>query len=279
MGVRAYDIATAELFALRAYLILVFGDIPAMSMIMRMKGHNGLTPCRMCNITGLRVPDSRAPAHYVPLDRSRHPSVRNTNKVKTYDPSNLPLRNHSEFMHQAREVQYTLSAADENRLSMKYGIKGVPVLSCLSSLSFPGCFPYDFMHLIYENVLKNLVLLWTGDFKGLDEGSGSYHFQPKVWEAIGKATADSGSTIPGAFGARPPNVADDKSACTADAWSFWMLYLGPVLLHRKFRRPVYYEHFIDLVRLINKCLQFEITRSDISDLRTGFQSWVKKYEQ
>jgi len=57
------------------------------------------------------------------------------------------------------------------------------------------------MHLIFENVIKNLVLLWTGKFKGLDEGNGSYEFHPKVWEAIGAATAASGSSIPLAFGA------------------------------------------------------------------------------
>ena len=86
------------------------------------------------------------------------------------------------------------------------------------------------MHLIYENLLKNLISLWTG----LDEGSGSYEFNPKVWEAIGAASAAAGSTVPGAFGARPWNVTDDKTTCTADMWSFWMLYLSPVLLNRKF---------------------------------------------
>jgi hypothetical protein len=57
-GVRAFDILSSKLFSLHAYLILAFGDIPAMSMIMRMKGHNGFCPCRMCNISGLRIPNN-----------------------------------------------------------------------------------------------------------------------------------------------------------------------------------------------------------------------------
>ena len=126
---------------------------------------------------------------------------------------------------------------------------------------------------------KNLISLWTGAFKGLDEGSGSYEFNPKVWEAIGAASAAAGSTVPGAFGAQPRNVADDKTTCTADMWSFWMLYLGPVLLNRKFRRQVYYDHFIELVKLVNICLQFEITPVEISRLREGFKQWVSKYEE
>jgi hypothetical protein len=47
IGVCAFDILTSTLFVLRAFLILVFGDIPAISMIMRMKGHNGLSPCHV----------------------------------------------------------------------------------------------------------------------------------------------------------------------------------------------------------------------------------------
>jgi Transposase family tnp2 len=36
-----------------------FGDIPAISMIMRIKGHNGISPCHMCNIQGICIPSSR----------------------------------------------------------------------------------------------------------------------------------------------------------------------------------------------------------------------------
>jgi Transposase family tnp2. len=280
MGVRAFDTARSELFALRAYLIIVFGDIPAVSMVMRIKGHNGVRPCRMCNIQGLRVPNSRATTHYVPLDRSRHPDVRRDDTaIKKYNPSHLPLRSHAEFLEQGRQVQFASNRTNFEDLSKQFGVKGTPILTSLSSIHFPSSFPYDFMHLIFENVMKNLVLLWTGKFKGLDEGNGSYEFCPKVWEAIGAATASSGSSIPLAFGARPPNVADDRSATTADTWSFWMLYLGPVLLSRRFRNQVYFNHFIDLVKLIQICLQFEITMDEVSTLRVGFERWVEKYEQ
>ena len=102
---------------------------------------------------------------------------------------------------------------------------------------FPVSFPLDFMHLIFENLLKNLVLLWTGNFKDLDEATGDYVLYPQVWEAIGQATAASGSTIPSAYGARPQNVAQDKSQINADSWSFWALYLGPVLLRGWFKSP------------------------------------------
>ncbi|KAI0057071.1 hypothetical protein BV25DRAFT_1872566 [Artomyces pyxidatus] len=134
------------------------------------------------------------------------------------------------------------------------------------------------MHLIWENTIKNLVLLWTGPFKGLDEGTGSYQLPRSVWDAIGVATAASGSTIPGAYGARPPNVATDHTATTADSWSFWTLYIGPVLLRRSFTDSKYYDHFVNLVKLLHKCLEFSFTVQDVDSLREGFVQWVLDFE-
>jgi hypothetical protein len=182
-------------------------------------------------------------------------------------------------MDQAHEVQFAATATAEESLAKQYGVKGIPILSCLSSLFFPLSFPYDFMHLIYENVIKNLVLLWTGTYKGLGQGTGSYQLSPTVWDAIGAATAAGGDTIPTAFGARPPDVSKDRTACTADTWSFWLLFLGPVLLHNKFQRPIYYKHFIEFVKLIHLCLQFEYSSGDIALIRTGFANWVEEYER
>lgn len=266
--------------ALRAFLILCGGDIPAVSMIMNIKGHNGYSPCRMCKILGVGVPNSSSTVYYCPLDRSRHPQVLNGSREPSrYDPRNLPLRTHKEFLEQAREVQLSATRALEKRLSRQYGIKGTSILTSIQSVLFPSSFPYDFMHLIYENLIPNLVLLWTGEFKGLDEGAEQYRLDSTVWEAIGKATAESGSTIPSAYGPRVRNVKEDRAYLTADMWSFWALYLGPVLLHRKFKHEKYYEHFIKLISLLNACLSFEFSPEKIETIREGFVSWVETYEK
>jgi hypothetical protein len=279
-GVRAFDVLADEFFVLRGYLLLVFGDIPAMSMVMCMTGHNGFSPCRMCKIQGVQIPNSHNNRYYFPLDRSFHPTVTEFDSaIAVYDGAALPLRTEAEMLRQAKEVRDTLNKTQKGRLSKAYGIKGVSLLSNIKSLCFPLSFPYDFMHLIWENAIPNLVSLWTGEFKGLNEGDGEYQFMPKVWEAIGAATADAGSTIPSVFGIRPPNIAKHKSSYSAEAWSFWTLYLGPVLLRRRFRNQRYYKHFIELVKLLQLCLQFEITTEEVQTVRDGFINWVEDYEK
>src|ERR1700733_177505 len=279
-GIRAFDVLADEFFLLRAYLLLVFGDMPAMSMVMRMTGHNGFSPCRMCNILGVRIPNSTNTIYYVPLDRSRHPTVAESESaIAVYDAAKLPLRTEEVMLRQASEVRDASSKTEKVRLSRRCGIKGVSILSYLKSLSFPLSFPFDFMHLIWENLIPNLILFWTGEFKGLDEGVEEYQLQPKVWQAISAATAASGSTIPSAFGARLPNPTTRRSSYSAEAWSFWALYVGPVLLRRRFRKQRYYAHFIRLVKLLQMCLQFEITTEEIKTIRDGFITWVKDYEK
>ncbi|KAH9008293.1 hypothetical protein EDB84DRAFT_1591239 [Lactarius hengduanensis] len=135
------------------------------------------------------------------------------------------------------------------------------------------------MHLIWENTIKNLLLHWTHDFKGLDQGNESYELSKAIWEGIGTLTASSGSTILSAYGSRVPNIARDRYMCTADMWSFWTLYIGPVLLWRRFKNEKYYKHFILLVKLLTTCLKFEITDEEINTVRNGFVDWVEKYER
>ena len=134
-------------------------------------------------------------------------------------------------MEQAREVQSALTNAASEQLATKYGIKGLPLLRALSSLSFPVSFPYDCMHLIWANLIPNLILLWTRNFKDLDHDDEGYILAPKVWQAIRVATLDAGKTIPATFGSRVSNIAAEKSQMTAETHSIWTLYLAPTLLN------------------------------------------------
>lgn len=270
-GITAFDGLAKESFILHAYIILAFGDIPAVAKLMQMKGHNGRCPCRMCTITGIRIPfQTKNTALYTPLWRPNG---------KSYNPLNLPLRTHAQFMSHARFVVSSTTDAEEKIRATATGIKGIPVLSLLPSLRFPQSFPFDFMHMVWENVVKTLTKLWCGDYKGIDEGREEYGFSKTVWSAIGQACKDSGDTIPSAFGCRVPNIAEDRSNFIAESWSQWCMYLAPALLRKRFEDPIYYRHFTTLVSLLNKCLNRSINFEDVDSLKVGFADWVQEYER
>src|SRR5258708_16552758 len=136
--VQKSDALSRSLFALHAYVITGFGDIPAVSMLMHMKGHNGLCPCRMCSIQAIRIPDLRNKTLYVPLSRRNHPTP--TGVVK-YSPENLPLRSHDQFMVQAKAVESAPTGIQREELARHMPSRG----SLFSVLSCPSSFPSLFL--------------------------------------------------------------------------------------------------------------------------------------
>ena len=261
-GVHTYDALSRSMFYLRAFLIIIFGDMPAISMLMKMKGINGLSPCRACAIKAILIPGDTNRTHYVPLS---------TNLAGLG-------RSHEELMMQAKEVNQAPTKAAADTLAKEYGIKGTPILSFLNSIALPQSFPFDFMHIAWENVVRTLVAHWTGDFKSLDQGDECYELR-KAWKEIGAIGATSGPTIPSVYGPRIPDVSQKGSYMSADMWTFWTKFLAPVLLRKAFNKSEYFEHFVDLVELFNICLQFEISQAEVEKLRTGFKRWVQGYER
>ncbi|TFK97579.1 hypothetical protein BDV98DRAFT_632091 [Pterulicium gracile] len=195
--------------------------MPAIAKFMAMKGHNGYQPCQACNIPGVLY----GTTYYAPLCRRGQEFI---------DPEKLPLRSHKEIIQQAMGFESAETPASQKHLAKEYWINGLPVLATLSSVSMTVSFSFDIMHLILLNNIKNLLLMWTGDFKGMDTGNGDYQHAPTVQEAIGKACVAAGRTTPAVFGTRVPNIAEDRSYFTAKTWTIFATMLGPVLLRGRF---------------------------------------------
>ena len=240
-------------------------------MVMRMKGHNAILPCHMCEIQGVHNPFSSVTTNYVPLFCDNFP-----HSDGSYNPSVLPLRDPKTFMKQAERVQSAPTAAESEWLATDRDIKGVPLLSGLCSLSFPTSFPYNFMHLIWTNLISNLILLWTSKFKDLDHdgedcagtnGVGCHqqgHF--RCWKNNPCSIWFSGSKH--CIRKGPDDCGNIFNLDTIPR-------VAPVLLKGHFLNPCYYKHFKELVWLLTLCLEFEITQDEVDDLETGFQKWVK----
>ncbi|PPQ68810.1 hypothetical protein CVT24_007695 [Panaeolus cyanescens] len=268
-GVEAFDALSKSLFKLRAHLLVAFGDMPAVSLIMRMKGQNGISPCRFCLIKG-NTGGGRT--NYIPL-------CRHGLDEDDYDASNLPMRSHQGFMDHIAQIEGAATTAQRDLLATEYGIKGMPLLNDLSSIYFPDSFPLDFMHLIWENLIPNLIRFWKKEFKDLDHKRMGYVISTNDWNAIGLASGTSGRTIPSAFGAPIPNLATQQYYMTAEMYSNWTLFVAPIVLRDRFPDKVYYTHFMQLHRLLKLCLDLELTDEEINTIQKGFEEWVDEYER
>ncbi|KAF8601363.1 hypothetical protein BDV93DRAFT_395350, partial [Ceratobasidium sp. AG-I] len=256
-------------FILRAFIIILFGDIPAISKLLMIKGHNAITPCRTCLIQGspCHLPGG-GHVYYVPLTAPGEPM---------FHPTGLVPRSHMSFLRTYEALEREPAVGRRAQLAQDTGINGRPILAQLSSLDLASCAPYEMMHLIYENLVPNLVHLWKGQFKWLDDHD-AYAVPRNEWKVIGTLTSDAQKTIPAQFVGSLPDIDKDMSRYTAESYSFWFTYLAPILLNGKLPRE-YYRHFLAMREIVIWCLQLEISHEEVDALERKVYEWVWDFER
>ena len=276
MGVKTFDCISQSHFPLHAYNLFPHGDIIAIEKLLNIKGHNGKCPCRSCKIKAINNPDSPDKTYYAPLS---HPRKQGEQHRFSLDPLHLPLRAHRDWADATAQLANTNLVKDHKALAMELGIKGMPALTRVGSIDYARGVPWDFMHLLFENVVKNLVHLWMGKFKGLDAGKEDYIIPPEIWKEVGQETVDAVKDIPSAFVRSLGNLAEDSSYFTAEGWAFWFMYLAPILLQGRFQKNSYYDHLCELADIIKICIKFSLKHEEIDELEAHIADWVKEYER
>ena len=273
-GVPTFDAATKSVFDLHAYNLFKLSDIVAIEKFLKIKGHNGIHPCRSCKIKGVRG-DGRT--YYVPIHPPR--DLANADEHIEWDPRNLPLRSHQDFIAITTQISEAPTKAEKERIAKQTGIKGLPGTSRVLSLDYARCLPWEWFHLLLENIIPNLINLWTGQFKGLDTGDEPYNIQPYIWQEIGHETAAAVQDIPASFMRVLSNIASDRSLFTVESWCFWFVHLAPILLENRFMKKKYYDHMCELGNIMKMTLQFKITKVEVDDIEVRLVQWVNNYER
>ena len=199
--------------------------------------------------------------------------------LRAWDPINLPLRMHENWASVSAKISKTQTKKRKNEIAKYYGIKGMPALTHVSSINYARGIPWDFMRLLLENVVKNVINLWMGKFKGLDTGTKDYEIPEHIWRIIGKETVETVKHIPAAFVRSLGNLAEDQTNYTAEGWAFWFMYIGPTLLQGQFAKVKYYTHYCQIVSIMKTCTQYSITHREIDQLEKDIIKWVHEYEK
>ena len=157
-GIPTFDTKEKTQFVLHAYIIFKLGDIITIEKFLNIKGHNAIFPCRSCKIQAVR---GMGKIHYVPLT----PPHGNSEHIH-WDPNDLPLQHHKDFLGTCLQLDAAKTKTERARIAKESGVKGLPALSRVESLDHARSIPWEWFHLLLENVIPNLVDLWTGNFKG-----------------------------------------------------------------------------------------------------------------
>lgn len=277
-GVDSWDARDAgESFQLHAYDLDVIGDTIMIAKFMCTRGLNGFSPCRSCLIQGIyHVPSHH---YYFPITK---PIDEPDEELQSWDLPRLikeKRRKHDDFISIPRRITALPLKKDQNALGKHKGINYESGFTNVPSIDMARSFPGDVMHIIFRHLVPNLCDHWTGKFRKLDGGSEDYELDPEVWEEIGELTVEASANIPQIFVKPLPNIATQRSRCTAEIYAFWIMYIAPIVLKDRWEDERYYNHLMQLVRFLKDILKLEIKTADLPRLENEIWSWVRTYEE
>ena len=275
LGVTTFDASSQEMFDAHAYVILEDGDIVATEEMFGIRGHNAYCPCRSCKIKGVRMITKGSSIYYVPLTT---PDVEHQERPSA-DPRQLPLRTHGHFLRIHNKINAATTSRQREAIGFRYGIRHFPLISRVSSIDFAVSFPWEWMHIFFENVVQHIVNLTSGQFKGMDTGNGNYELAPEIWREIGNETAKATQDIPATYIRVLGDIVKERSHYNTESWAFWIIYVAPIILQDRFPNNKYYEHICSLGKIMKTTLKFELTMQDIDELEEEIIQWVERYEE
>jgi hypothetical protein len=154
------------------------------------------------------------------------------------------------------------------------------------------------MHVLYENLMKELLSLWEGVYKttrprapedeeddnDTDEAQGSddsplpdYIIPKAEWLAMDDELAGSTKLTPAQMAPSLAKVSL-RGTWNADSYAYFLTYAGPILLRNRLL-PVHYNHFVRLSELVQLTTQLEISVEQVEDVETGYIDWGKDFEE
>jgi hypothetical protein len=260
-GVDAFDSYRMAPFQLKAWVMMVTGDGPALANAIGMKRPgNALRPCRTCEIKAEKSRNT----YYVPHSR--------------YNFSNPPLRKDLRDLIKLVEV----ANSDEHRKLT--GITRSSILLELRSLHFPQSFPADIMHLILLNIAPTLYSLWKRTKLHTDDRTNpnfvpkTYHFDDHSLTDISTALVGARQMIPTYLCHTPRRIDKHYKGYKAAEWEAWLKLLSIPLLDQRL-----HDDYVDNFRLLSRiyCLstQSSLQHSDIDTLDDLVVHFVRSYEE
>jgi hypothetical protein len=262
-GVDAYDGASNQDFTLKAHVILVTGDGPAVADVMGTK-HPGKAKqsCRMCTFSGTL---GRGGKYFYP------------HAEDTVDPINIHLREQIEEIDQLGRNNVTRRDLEQRKRDL--GINCRSILVDIPTLHFPRSFPIDTMHSMNHNIPKSLFHLWKGS--KYPRRGGTVAQYPWVlpntnWVLIDHSILASRATVPTYVGTAPRSTSSFGNWNTYEWRSFFLTYGAPAMHH--YLPKQYGMNFLRYRQLLQYTSQQHFTSSDVTELHARAQTFLREYE-
>jgi hypothetical protein len=263
--------------------VLSTADGPGMMYLNGFVGHNGEFGCRLyCTIISWHKPGG---SHYYPalfkpydyhVDRCDHDNI-------SY--ANLPTCSPHTYYDNLRKLMASPNEAQYVKHWLATGISKPSIFLGLyeaKTLSVPGCFGSDVMHLLSLNIPDLLINLWRGTFNcDTTDNHESWDWAvlcSTTWAMHGRQVASATPYLSGSFDWPPRNPAE-KISSGYKAWEFllYLFGLGPGVFYNVLPEK-YWRKFCKLVFSAQIVNQYNIKATDLQKVHEALHEFTCEFE-
>jgi hypothetical protein len=285
-GVPSYDAHTKTSFLLKAHLVLVTGDTPAISKLFHLNGHSAKLPCQVCYIEGVQyktpflyqkgdkkgLPGENTRYYYPVTNPTRSRSMRISVPRFQQSLADIPRRDNESYLGDG------YASLADSELAKASGINGVSPLAFLPTISFPSSVPLNLMHLIHLGFARDMCALLSGQYfrsarlnsEQLEAGRGC--MTVKDWEALGIDMANIKAPV--SWGRYPRNIQKYIKGFKAEELSNFLLhYLLPLSFGRV--HDSVYRQLQRLVLILSLATSYELEFQEIEEVETHLMIFSK----
>lgn len=293
IGVSAWDAFRNEDFVLKAHLIMLQADSPAMNKVINFVGFQGYSFCSHCTQVGIHYDGAIRCPHMAPKDLAQS-STRPP--MSHYDVLKPEMRTHGQWLTDAQHMSlvcFDSEAEREREVRVCQGIKGFTPFLILKTIRAPYSFALDAMHILLANIEPLMFECWAGSAfsktkkKTKKDGSqkqekvafsdeNDYHVSLPSWKEIARNQQKSSINMPSSVGPALKPITTHHTRYTAGMRLQWILQT-PVLL-RGHLSTVHYDSWCSLVKVIQEILQ-PYDQNRIANIRTSLALFVLEFEQ
>lgn len=264
----------------RVHLLFATGDLPAIAKLCSLRGHNGRSPCRFCYIHGFRVVAKRHIYYPSAIRTADRRGGKRRRVVKTlWHPWNLPLRSEEETLSALEAIEQTENSGDHRQaeeMCKDLGVKSFELSLLIHRMPHIHAFesfPIDIMHLLYLNVAKDMLSLWTSVDPTLRDIA--CLFEKERFQLVDNFMARAGTGI--GFMVRRPRGISQRGQWKAIEWKFFVQSLSMAALHDVIPKETLDGWWL-FVQLCETVSLWHLSNDDVSNIRTLARQFFEHFQ-
>lgn len=272
ISVKLWDGSTRTV---RVHLLLCMGDIPAITKLAKLLGHNAIFGCRFCLVEGIHLGGTYFPDKIM-VDVG-HDEQKKTVLKKRFDVRDLPMRTEAGTFQAFREIQGALSSRGKGAaeaIGKSYGLKGSASPLILLPTIIPYIsFPIDLMHLVFYNIPRHWISVLLGE-EGITERD--YLSEKRVFQGVDDTLCKAGTGISSSSAIRRPRSLRLYKMWKAAEWKFFVLSTSLVALHDWIPENVL-QGWSLFVRACEILVQWEVSEENVQRLESLCRKFYNHY--